>query len=91
MASRLIANAIILYNTALLSKVYAQKVAAGDQEAITILRGISPVAWQHINLFGTFEFNETATKVDIDALAARYADPDYWSKALKEAQEMPLG
>ncbi|MDE2280617.1 MAG: Tn3 family transposase, partial [Xanthomonadaceae bacterium] len=57
--SRLIANAIIFYNTALLSKVYAQKAAAGDQEAIAILRGISPIAWQHINLFGTFEFDET--------------------------------
>jgi hypothetical protein len=31
--------------------VYAQKLAAGDQEAIAILRGISPVAWQHVNLF----------------------------------------
>lgn len=89
--SRLIANAIIFYNTALLSKVYAQKVAVGDQEAIAIIRGISPVAWQHVNLFGTFEFNETTTKVDIDALAARYADPDYWSMALKEAPEPPLG
>jgi len=76
---------------ALLSKVYAQKVAAGDQEAIAILRGISPVAWQHINLFGTVEFDETTDKVDIDALAARFADPDYWSKALREMQEVPLG
>ncbi|CAM5552914.1 Tn3 family transposase ISShfr9 [Rhodanobacter lindaniclasticus] len=75
--SRLIANAIIFYNTALLSKVYAQKVAAGDQEAIAFLRGISPVAWQHINLFGTFELTGTTDKVDIDALAARFADPDY--------------
>lgn len=89
--SRLIANAIIFYNTALLSKVYAQKMAASDQEAIAILRGISPVAWQHVNLFGTFEFSETTTKVDIDALAARYADPAYWSKALKQAQEEPPG
>ncbi len=71
--------------------MYAQKVAAGDRDAIAILRGISPVAWQHVNLFGTFEFNETTTKIDIDALAARYADPAYWSKALKEAQEVPLG
>lgn len=89
--SRLIANAIIFYNTALLSKVYAQKVAAGDQEAIAFLRGISPVAWQHINLFGTFEFDEKTDKVDIDALAARFADPDYWNKALREIPEVPLG
>ena len=48
--------------TPLLSKVYAQ------------LRGISPVAWQHVNLFGSFQFSDAASKVDIDALAARYAD-----------------
>lgn len=82
--SRLIANAVIFYNTALLSKVYAQKLAAGDQAAIEILRGISPVAWQHVNLFGSFEFNDAASKVDIDALAARYADAAYSSQALKE-------
>jgi hypothetical protein len=28
---------------------------------------------------------------DIDALAARFADPKYWSKALKWMQEVPLG
>jgi Tn3 transposase DDE domain len=40
--SRLIANAIIYYNTLLLSRVYEQKAAAGDLEAIDILKGISP-------------------------------------------------
>lgn len=88
--SRLIANAIIFYNMALLSKVYAHKAAASDEEAIKILRGISPVAWQHVNLFGTFEFNDTPTKVDIDALAALFADARYWSQALKDIQDVPL-
>jgi TnpA family transposase len=78
--SRLIANAIIYYNTVLLSKVYEQKLAAGDDEAIAIIRGISPVAWQHVNLFGTFEFSDASSKVDMDALAGRYADPAFWSK-----------
>lgn len=41
--SRLIANAIIYYNTLLLSRVYEQKLAANDQEAIKILRGTSAV------------------------------------------------
>jgi len=82
--SRLIANAVIVYNTALLSKIYAHKLSAGDQAAIEILRGISPVAWQHVNLFGSFEFSDATSKVDIDALAARYADAAYWSQALKE-------
>jgi TnpA family transposase len=40
--SRLIANAVIYYNTALLSRVYEQTRAAGDQQALAILPGISP-------------------------------------------------
>lgn len=88
--SRLIANAIIYYNTALLSKVYEQKQAAGDEEAVAVLRGVSPVAWRHVNLIGKFEFTAEASNVDIDALAARYAEPGYWSKALVEGDEGSL-
>lgn len=82
--SRLIANAVIYYNTALLSRIYEQKQAAGDVEALEILRHISPVAWQHINLFGRFEFTQTGSGVDLDALAERYNDPDFWERALRE-------
>ena len=60
--SRLITNAILYYNTALLSKVYEQKSATGDQEAINLLRGISPCAWQHVNLFGAIEFMQRASQ-----------------------------
>lgn len=88
--SRLIANAIIYYNTVLLSKVYEQKPAVGDHAAIAIIQGISPVAWQHVNLFGRFDFSETTPTIDIDALAARYADPAYWSKAMKDNPETPI-
>jgi len=89
--SRLITNAIIYYNTALLSKVYEQKCAAGDQQAIDLLHGISPVAWQHVNLFGAIEFSPRVSTVDLDALATRYSDPVYWSKVLQEEYDEPLG
>lgn len=82
--SRLIANAIIYYNTLLLSRVYEQKLATSDQEAIAIVKGISPIAWQHINLYGTFEFSTAPPKVDIDAVVAYYADPQRWSNAINE-------
>ena len=62
--SRLIANAVIYYNTALLSRVYAQKQGAGDQAAMDIIKGVSPVAWQHVNLFGTIEFSQTPLGID---------------------------
>jgi TnpA family transposase len=81
--SRLITNAIIYYNTALLSRVYAQKQSAQDQAAMEVIHGMSPVAWQHINLIGQFEFSAADSKVDIDALVERYADPDCWNKTLQ--------
>jgi len=88
--SRLITNAIIYYNTVLLSRVYEQKLAVGDQDVLNILKGVSPVAWQNVNLFGSFEFNQSTSKVDIDALVANYADPAYWSKVKQNNQEPPV-
>jgi TnpA family transposase len=82
--SRLITNAMIYYNPALLSRVYEQKQAAGDQEAMVAMKGISPVAWQHVNLFGVIEFSRALSPVDLDALTARYADPACWRKAFEE-------
>ena len=87
--SRLIANAIIYYNTMLLSKVYEQKLAAGDQTAISVIKEISPVAWQHINLIGKFEFSETIPMIDIDELASRYADPAFWNETITWATGTP--
>jgi TnpA family transposase len=88
--SRLIANAVSFYNTALLSKVYEQKLVAEDWIAIGALRRISPVAWQHVNLFGNFEFSEAGAKVDLDALAALYAEAGYWNQALSEDVTEPV-
>lgn len=81
--SRLIANAVIYYNTKLLSAVYQQKLATGDQEAVAFIRGMSPVAWQHVNLFGSFEFGDEDPVVDMQALAAHYADSAFWHQATR--------
>ena len=85
--SRLITNAIIYYNMALLSGVFKQKQAAGDQMAMDFIRNMSPVAWQHINLFGTFEFSPAESKIDIDAIVAQYADSEHWNKTPKTENE----
>ncbi|AHX13360.1 transposase [Dyella jiangningensis] len=89
--SRLIANAIIYYNTALLSRIYDQKRAVEDEGAIEILKGMSPVAWQNINLFGTFEFTPGKTSVDLDALAARLVDLVNWNEAGHGTNEFNTG
>ncbi|WP_051978954.1 Tn3 family transposase [Edaphobacter aggregans] len=85
--SRLIANAIIYYNTLLLSRVYEQKLAAEDLEAITILKGTSPVAWRNVNLIGNFDFTISSMPVDIEALAARYQNEDFWRRSMQEGDE----
>lgn len=85
--SRLITNAVIYYNTKLLSQVYAQKQAAGDSDAVAAIRRMSPVAWQHVNFFGTFEFSDEDFFVDVEALVARYADTALWQQATQEAAD----
>jgi len=85
--SRLIANAIIYYNTLLLSRVYEQKLAAGDLEAIKVLKSTSPVAWRDVNLIGSFDFSTSSTPVDIEALAACYQDEDFWRRSMTEGDD----
>jgi TnpA family transposase len=85
--SRLIANAIIYYNTLLLSRVYEQKLVAGDLEAIKILKGTSPVAWRNVNLIGNLDFTTSSTTVDIEALAARYQNEDFWRRSMIERDD----
>jgi hypothetical protein len=48
-----------------------------------IRSGISPVAWQHVNLFGRFEFNKMG-KVDLDALVKIFEQPECWTRIMQE-------
>ena len=90
MLARLIGNAIIYYNTLLLSRVYEQKLAADDLEAIKILKGTSPVAWRNVNLIGNFDFTTSSMPVDIEALAARYQNEDFWRRPMTEGDDDSL-
>ena len=56
--ARLITNCIIYYNTMLLSNLLESKEAAGDVEGANRLKQVSPVAWQHMNFFGRYEFRK---------------------------------
>ena len=89
--SRLLTNAIIYYNSLLLSGVYEQKLAANDQAAIAILRETSPVAWRNVNLFGAMDFRANPVTVDIAALVARFADPAFWNMSLQDEIESTFG
>ncbi|HAT8643098.1 TPA: Tn3 family transposase [Legionella pneumophila subsp. pneumophila] len=65
--ARLIANAIIHYNSAILSKLKLKYEAEGDQKALEMLKKISPVAWQHIHFQGHFIFSGDKI-IDLDAI-----------------------
>ncbi len=68
--SRLIANCIICYNMHLIAEFIAQKEAAGDQQSVSVLREVSPVAWQHINFYGRYEFATLLEAIDVEAIVA---------------------
>lgn len=76
--ARLIANAVIYYNTALLSTIYENMLSVGNAEAIARLTRVSPVAWQNVNLFGAFDFSEAEFDVDLSAIASIVGNPLHW-------------
>ena len=66
--SRLITNGIIFYNTTILSRVLAHKEATGDTAGTALISQVSPVAWQHINFYGRYEFTRGPDPIDVDAM-----------------------
>lgn len=71
--SRLITNCIIYYNAAILSKLLAHKEATGDTQGAALLKQVSPVAWQHINLQGRYEFTKGTEAINLDTLIQELA------------------
>ena len=54
--SRLITNCIIFYNATLLSELLAIKEKNKEYEEADLIKRVSPVGWQHINLRGRYQF-----------------------------------
>ncbi|MEL6472407.1 MAG: Tn3 family transposase, partial [Cyanobacteria bacterium J06623_4] len=66
--ARLLTNCIIYYNTAILSDVLTTGDFSSDAARVAALSLVSPVAWQHINFHGRFEFNKTLKPIDMKAI-----------------------
>jgi TnpA family transposase len=71
--ARLITNVIIYYNASILSDLVEHKKKAGDQEGATLLTRVSPVAWQHINLYGRYELRKTTEDINLDEIVQQLA------------------
>jgi len=68
--SRLLTNCIIYYNMTLLSQLWARKEATQDR---THLVHISPVAWQHINFYGRYEFTKAPEPINVEEIVEALA------------------
>jgi len=68
--TRLIANAIIYYNSAILSRLLARYEASGNTKALAMIKKISPTAWRHVHLNGHYTFRGTGSLIDLDAIVA---------------------
>ena len=68
--ARLIANAIIYYNSAILSRLVAKYEASGNTKALASIKRMSPAAWRHIHLNGHYTFRGDRKPIDLDAVMA---------------------
>ena len=69
--ARLISICIIYYNASLLSKIYEYCIKNGKVEECKKLIRLSPVAWQHINLIGKYEFLSNIEMPNMENMVAQ--------------------
>src|SRR5580692_2249077 len=46
----------------------------GDMQGAALVKQVSPVAWQHINLYGRYEFRKRPEPVDVDEIVRELAE-----------------
>jgi len=66
--ARLIANAIVYYNSAILSRLLTTDKASGNEMALALITSTSPVAWRHVHLNGRYAFRDDGQVIDLDAI-----------------------
>ena len=76
--SRLITNCIIYYNAAILSSLLAHKENSGDSSGAAQLKQISPIAWQHINFYGRYEFAKGPEPINMDGIVEKLSRDTLW-------------
>lgn len=68
--ARIITLTIIYYNMHILSKLYEDALLRNDLATIELLKHISPVASQHINVGGLYQFSETLSTINVDSIVS---------------------
>lgn len=68
---RLLANIVTAFNSALLSALLERYQRDDNQQALAMLRKMSPVAWQHIHFLGHYAFRNE-NPIDLAAMLAGF-------------------
>ena len=68
--ARLVANVIIYYNSAILSRLLSKYEVSRNAKALALLKKISPAAWRHVHLNGHYTFRGKGQRIDLDAIVA---------------------
>ena len=66
--ARLIANAIVYYTSAILSRTLTTYTASGNERTLALVTSTSPVAWRHAHLNGRYAFRGGEQALDLDAI-----------------------
>jgi len=74
--TRLIANAVVYYNSAILSETLSTLESYSNQLALDTLQRVTPLAWQHINFYGRYRFEGDLRPIDIAKMVAELAQSD---------------
>ncbi len=66
--ARLLTNAIIYFNSLILTRLLKHFEVKGDDMKLKIIQQVSPVAWHNINLNGTYSFSFEQNLLDLDEI-----------------------
>lgn len=72
----LLANTIIYYNSAILSKLLEIYQKDKNEAGFISLLKVSPVAWQHIYLIGKYLFDEQKSGIDLVSVLSNLIKSD---------------
>ena len=66
--ARLLTNAIIYFNSLILTRLLEHFESKKDDKKLEIIKQVSPVAWHNINLNGTYSFSFEQNLLDLDEI-----------------------
>ena len=72
--ARLLTNAIIYFNSTILTRLLSHFEHIDDKEKLGITKQVSPVAWHNINLNGTYSFDFEQNPIDIEEIMRPITD-----------------